>query len=74
MKDDKSIDRDSAKDVALLISELQGDLESLPGLLESNKKAMQRIRAGAGLTGLSIFCAPCRSCDNIAFPPLSFLY
>ncbi|HKK49018.1 MAG TPA: hypothetical protein VJ932_07965 [Alkalispirochaeta sp.] len=34
-------------DRALLIAELEGDLEALPQLLESNTKSMERINAGA---------------------------
>ncbi len=34
-------------DRALLIAELEGDLEALPELLESNTKSMERINAGA---------------------------
>jgi hypothetical protein len=34
-------------DRALLIAELEGDLEALPELLESNAKSMDRIGAGA---------------------------
>jgi hypothetical protein len=34
-------------DRALLIAELEGDLEALPDLLESNTKSMERIGAGA---------------------------
>lgn len=34
-------------DRALLIAELNGDLEALPELLETNKKSMERIDAGA---------------------------
>ena len=32
---------------ALLVAELEGDLEALPDLLESNSKSMDRIGAGA---------------------------
>ena len=36
-----------ATDRALLIAELNGDLEALPELLETNKKSMERIGSGA---------------------------
>jgi hypothetical protein len=51
MKEKKTIDIDKEKEgkegFVLLIAELEGDLESLPGLLVSNEKAMERIRAGS---------------------------
>lgn len=34
-------------DRALLIAELHGDLEGLPELLETNRKSIERIEAGA---------------------------
>jgi hypothetical protein len=47
MNEDSSVDKNAEMDFALLIAELEGDLDSLSGRLESNKKAIERINAGA---------------------------